>query len=202
VCSIDGGDYKYGAYAINLNPAVTLVELGHSGAEAYRIASGGTATAGRASTAGQAASATISNQSRPGNPLRVGDTFLVEVRGAPGQTVSVHAIQNGRDLGRSSYGSTDSSGYFRITGQLGPEHAGDWSEVWYVGDTAAPGIRFNVGPAIGPSGAAPEAGAHPPGAGEQPPLPFGGELAAPGGLLSSPLVLIGLAVGAYLVLKK
>lgn len=227
LCSANGGPYEHSAGAINRNPGVLMVELqgglpifspsGSTQPMTEPMGPGETQVQGTTSAGGggtsapsTSASARVSNHSRPGNPLRVGDTFLVEVTGAPGQPVAVHAIQNGRDMGRSTYGSTDSSGRFRLTGNLSAEHAGSWSEVWYVGTVAAPGVSFTVGPAVstsGPSGSAPPATTHGtlPGGGLLDFLGGGGGGAGGGGgtgLFSNPLLLIALAVGGYLVLKK
>jgi hypothetical protein len=180
------------------------------------IGSSQTATASASSTGGtadMAVSAKVSNYSRPGNPLRSGDTFLVEVTGPPNQPVTVRATQNGKDLGETAYGSTDSSGRFRLTGSLTDAHTGNWVEVWSVGGRPAPGVSFSVGPAVSSTvssgdkasgdkasegGDRGDAGATTGGSG-------GGAGGGSGaGFLSgvNPWVLVAVAAGAFLLVKK
>lgn len=86
----------------------------------------------------------IENTSRPGQALRAGDAFRVRVTGArPGATVEVEAYQDGRSLGRTRYGTTDSAGSFTLTGTIGAEHAGRWREIWHIGGDSVT-VEFTV----------------------------------------------------------
>jgi hypothetical protein len=93
----------------------------------------------------------LENASRPGQPLRVGDSFRATITGAqPGAAVEVEAYQDGRSLGRTRYGQTDAQGNFSLTGTIGSEHVGHWREIWHIG-SAAVTIEFDVQPAASPT---------------------------------------------------
>ena len=93
----------------------------------------------------------LENASRPGQPLRAGDTFRARVTGAqPGAAVEVEAYQDGRSLGRTRYGLADAQGNFNLTGTIGREHVGHWREIWHIG-SAAVTIEFDVQPAPSPT---------------------------------------------------
>lgn len=91
-----------------------------------------------------AATATISNTSRPGQPFQVGDAWKLVVAGTPNQPVSGTASQNGKSLGTTPYGSTDSTGSLVLTGSMDASTVGAWSELWTVGTVSAPVISFSV----------------------------------------------------------
>jgi len=82
------------------------------------------------------ASIALNNLSRPGQSFQVGDLYQVVISGAaPNAPVTNSASQNGASLGTTSYGSTDGSGNFTISGTLQSEHVGSWIEQWTVGGT-------------------------------------------------------------------
>ena len=93
---------------------------------------------------GVAASATLSNTSRPGQDFEVGDSFRLVLTGAPGAPVADTATQNGKSLGTTTYGVTDSNGQKVIDGQMASPHVGAWREMWTVGAQSAPVISFTV----------------------------------------------------------
>jgi hypothetical protein len=78
------------------------------------------------------------------NKFYVGTEWLIYVYGAPNQPVSVHAWQNGKDLGTSQVGQTDASGRFELKGSFDPGTIGNWEEIWYVGGQEAGRIAFRV----------------------------------------------------------
>src|SRR5574337_894333 len=85
-------------------------------------ASGGGAEGG--GTGGSGASAPVLrvaliNTSRPGQPFRVGDDFRISISGAkPNAQFAVSATQDGRSLGTTPFGKTDSQGNYTQTGHL------------------------------------------------------------------------------------
>jgi hypothetical protein len=88
---------------------------------------------------------TISNQSRPGQPFQVGDSWLLSITGAPSQPVLASANFNGQAYGTNTpMGSTDSTGKFSTSGTFSSAQVGNWSEVWTVGGVAAASITFSV----------------------------------------------------------
>jgi hypothetical protein len=98
-------------------------------------------------------SASIQNQSRPGQPFQVGDTWLITVTGPANSPVSNTATQNGNLLGTTPYGSTDGSGNFTLSGQMTAGTVGSWTESWSVGGVAASPLSFSVSAAApAPSG--------------------------------------------------
>jgi len=117
-------------------------------------ASAGATSGGSSTTAGTQTyrpQVQLENASRPGQPLRAGDTFRARVTGAqPGAAVEVEAYQDGRSLGRTRYGQTDAQGNFILTGTIGREHVGHWREIWHIG-SAAVTIEFDVQPAPSPT---------------------------------------------------
>lgn len=89
--------------------------------------------------------AVLSNTSRPGQSFQVGDSWSLQITGAPNSPVSDAATQNGQSLGSTPYGSTDGNGNFSLTGTFTSATAGTWSEAWTVGGVAAPTLNFTVG---------------------------------------------------------
>jgi hypothetical protein len=88
---------------------------------------------------------TISNQSRPGQPFQVGDSWLLTITGAPSQPVTASANFNGSAYGNNTpFGSTDSTGKFSTSGTFSSGQIGNWSEVWTVGGVPAASITFSV----------------------------------------------------------
>lgn len=92
-------------------------------------------------------SVTLQNTTRVGSlNFVVGDSFLVNVIGTPGQAVSVDAVFNGVDLGMTQMGTTDSQGNFGLSGVEGPAQVGGWLENWYVGGQLVATFSFIVSP--------------------------------------------------------
>jgi hypothetical protein len=75
---------------------------------------------------------------------RAGGRFTLKVWGPPNQTVEIAAWQNSLSHGRTAYGTTDSSGYFEISGVWAPEHAGRWQEDIYVGGELVGRLDFEI----------------------------------------------------------
>jgi hypothetical protein len=75
---------------------------------------------------------------------RAGGRFTLTVWGPPNQTVEIAAWQNSLSHGRTAYGTTDSSGYFEISGVWAPEHAGRWQEDIYVGGELVGRLDFEI----------------------------------------------------------
>jgi hypothetical protein len=97
----------------------------------------------------RAATAAISNTSRPGQPLQVGDSWKLVVTGTANQPVSGTASQDGQSLGTTPYGSTDANGQLILTGSMDASTVGNWSELWTVGTVSAPVLTFSVSAAPG-----------------------------------------------------
>ena len=75
---------------------------------------------------------------------RVGGRFTLKIQGAPSSQVSIRAWQNGNDHGTTPLGTTDSRGYYEISGVWGDEHAGQWVEIIYVGGEQVGQINFEI----------------------------------------------------------
>jgi hypothetical protein len=100
------------------------------------------------------ATVTFQNTSRPGQPFQVGDSWQLTIKGTANQPVSGTVSQNGKSLGTTAYGSTDSTGQLVLTGSMDSTTVGSWSELWTVGTTSAPVLTFSVSsaPTPAPSG--------------------------------------------------
>lgn len=101
---------------------------------------------GGGGSAARAVSVSLENTSRPGVGLRVGDAWTLRVSGSPNSAVTGAARQDGRDMGSTGYGSTDSQGLLVIRGTMGAEHVGTWVEKWTVNGMTAD-LTFTVQPA-------------------------------------------------------
>lgn len=88
--------------------------------------------------------ASIQNTSRPGQPLQVGDSWLVTVTGAPNSPVTDTATQNGTSLGTTGYGSTEANGNFTLPGTATAGVIGSWTETWAVAGLPASPLSFSV----------------------------------------------------------
>lgn len=87
----------------------------------------------------------LTNLTRGGSNFIVGDDWRVDITGPPSQEVKVTATQNGNPLGTTSYGYTDGSGQFQLSGFMDAGAIGNWSQVWSVGDVpAVPTLNFSV----------------------------------------------------------
>jgi hypothetical protein len=92
--------------------------------------------------------ASITNLSRPSaSSFQVGDRWEIRVSGAANSPVSVTAKLPNGETSSTSYGSTDSSGSYRMNGQMAEDSIGHWVETWHVGNRDAAAISFDVLPA-------------------------------------------------------
>jgi hypothetical protein len=86
------------------------------------------------SPAASAAPVTVSmnNITRPGSDTSysVGDQWQITLTGAPGTAVSASASQNGKSLGTTPFGSLNAQGQMVLTGTMGADQTGSWSESW------------------------------------------------------------------------
>jgi hypothetical protein len=159
---------------------------------------------------------TLQNTSRPGSPFQVGDRWRLSITGAaPNSPVTALATQNGQSLGETPMGTTDSSGRFSLTGAMGTGEVGSWSESWNVGgEPVGDFLNFTVSErsasASGTRSSSAGGGSvSSTGGGTQPGIvdTAGEDVASEmngdgGGLLgSNTLLLVGLAVGAFVLFK-
>lgn len=87
------------------------------------------------------------NTTAPNQPFQVGDSWSLQINGAPNSPVTDTASQNGASLGTTSYGSTDSNGNLFLSGTFDSSTVGTWVETWSVGGISAGPISFTVSPA-------------------------------------------------------
>lgn len=83
----------------------------------------------------------------------VGSPWQMLVMGPANKPVSVAATHDGRSLGETTYGSTDSAGRFEMAGTFGAETVGSWQQIWKVGGEPVGTVTFTVMPAPGPNSA-------------------------------------------------
>jgi hypothetical protein len=76
--------------------------------------------------------------------FNVGDQWRLTISGPPNLPVTGAAQQSGRNLGVSSYGSTDSTGHLVLTGTMTADTVGSWSEQWTVGGRPVGSVSFVV----------------------------------------------------------
>jgi hypothetical protein len=88
----------------------------------------------------------IANTTRPGQQsFYPSDSYLVQITGAtPNQQVTAAATQNGKSLGTTPFGNTDSAGNFSITGTMSADQIGNWVEVWMVAGLQSGTASFSV----------------------------------------------------------
>lgn len=87
---------------------------------------------------------TLRNLSRSSANFYVGDSWQVTIRGEAGKDVSVTTSHDGY-TSSASYGQTDASGSFILTGSMAASHVGNWLETWKVGGVqASPTLSFFV----------------------------------------------------------
>lgn len=117
---------------------------------------------------------TLTNLSRPGQSLRVGDWLRVEILdGPPNQTVSMTEIHNG-STATTDLGKTNPSGAWSKDVLCTDNEIGHWVEHWRVGNTpVTPILTFDIS-AIIPQPAA------------KTPAPNGGAPAGGGGKTEAP----------------
>jgi hypothetical protein len=180
LCSVDGGPYEHGAYAVNASPGTLLVELGAASplfppaggsGPAVTETPSGTLPPTQLVTTAPTPTVQILNTTRPGQPFRVGDGWRLTVTGQAVAQVSATVTQNGRSLGTTIYGSTDSAGRFVLTGVMDASTVGTWSEVWTVGNRSAAPLGFVVSPAAATVPAPPAGGSQDHPVSQAPPTP-------------------------------
>lgn len=178
--------------------------------------------AGSQSASGAGGSLVFRNTSGGSNNLLVvGQGWKVEIVGAPGQDVMLMGGKNGQEL-QYNAGKTDASGRFTLSGTATADQVGTWREKWFVGTKEVGSVTFQIVPAS-TSGGGGGGGAHdthtPAGGGggfmESISSLFGGGGSGGGGTAMSvstggaslslggmsPLLLAGIAVGAFFLLK-
>lgn len=93
----------------------------------------------------QGGSSKVGNFSFSPSGYGVGDTWSMSISGAtPNSPVTISASQNGSSMGTSSFGSTDGSGNWSLSGQFGTNNVGVWSESVMVGGSVVGGLNFTV----------------------------------------------------------
>ena len=92
------------------------------------------------------ATAIITNVSRPGQALQVGDQYLTTIQGAPNQPVTMLGLLNAVVVhpATTQVGVTDSNGQLLVQGTLVTSNIGVHLQTWYVGTVAAMPITFTV----------------------------------------------------------
>jgi len=81
------------------------------------------------------------------NGFQAGAPWTIVVSGQPNRPVSIAARKDGRDLGETTYGSTDSQGQFQMKGTFTEDTVGQWSETVKVGGEIVGSLQFTVLPA-------------------------------------------------------
>jgi hypothetical protein len=92
--------------------------------------------------------------------FQVGMPWTIVVSGQPNRQVSITARKDGRDLGETTYGNTDSQGQFQMRGTFTEDTVGQWSETVKVGGETVGSLQFTVLPA--PVSEAPPGSSQPP----------------------------------------
>lgn len=89
---------------------------------------------------------TIANTTRPGQQsFYPSDSYIVQISGAtPNQPVTAAATQNGKSLGTTPFGNTDTAGNFSISGTMSTDQIGNWVEVWMVAGLQSGTASFSV----------------------------------------------------------
>jgi hypothetical protein len=96
------------------------------------------------------ATTNVSNNMRLGfqtTGYKVGDSWTISISGAPGvgRNVVVTTTKDGKSLGTSNVGKTDSSGAFVLNGRFDSNSVGVWHEEWNVEGTPIGNLDFTVG---------------------------------------------------------
>lgn len=88
--------------------------------------------------------------SRGGTALQPGDTWTVQIQGAPPNSpVTVTGGNMGQSI-TNSMGATDANGNFSLSGSITSDQAGVWAEQWSVGGQPAGSFAFTVTVPPGP----------------------------------------------------
>jgi hypothetical protein len=89
-------------------------------------------------TAARAVSVSLENTSRPGQALMSGDQWTLRINGSPESEVLGWGEHNGQGAGESRFGKTDSQGVLVIRGQMKDAEIGQWRQRWTVAGMSAP----------------------------------------------------------------
>lgn len=86
----------------------------------------------------------ITNLTKNGAVFAAGDSWELDITGAPNSTVSISGTHDGRDMGNTPMGTTDANGRFVLRASMTPNEVGLWNEFVHVGtETSAP-LYFEV----------------------------------------------------------
>src|SRR5271157_2947035 len=78
-----------------------------------------------------------------GNTYSDADSFTVTVKGAPNTAVYVQQTAGAVQGNKYPMGTTNSSGIWSTSGSWAPQYDNTYTQVWYVGNTAAaPTLNF------------------------------------------------------------
>lgn len=87
----------------------------------------------------------LSNLTRYGSSnFVVGDQFQVLATGNPGDEVTAQATFNGQQLPATDWGSIPDTHQLKITGTMGPDNVGAWSQQWFVAGVLQASFNFVV----------------------------------------------------------
>jgi hypothetical protein len=93
---------------------------------------------------GLATTAVLSNLTRPGETLAVGDYSLLQVSGDPNSDVWVDVTFPSGATAHTKFGKTDAAGNFASQQPYTAEHVGLWRMVWSVGEQPAQSMDVEV----------------------------------------------------------
>jgi hypothetical protein len=93
---------------------------------------------------GLATTAVVSNITRPGETLAVGDRSLLQISGDPNSDVWVNVIFPSGETGHTKFGRTDASGNFSSQQPYSASDVGHWHMVWSVGEQPAEAMDVEV----------------------------------------------------------
>ena len=92
-----------------------------------------------------APSVAITNLSRSDGSFQVGDSWRIDITGAPNQPITVLSTQNGTAVGSATpMGKTDATGRASVSGSFAQNTIGTWREMWTIGSSPAPVLVFSV----------------------------------------------------------
>jgi len=105
----------------------------------------GARPSGAAGAAAYYPTVSVSNLTRPGQPFQVDDELLVQIGGGrPNAAVTATATHDG-STSTSSFGNTDSGGFFQVRKRMTNAEIGTWQQTWKVGtEEASPRLSFSV----------------------------------------------------------
>jgi len=111
--------------------------------------------AGSTSPGGLALSFAFTNLTSGDNTnFKVGDRWQIDITGPPNAPVSMNGGRNGEN-NLHQMGVIDSSGRFKLNGQMGQGEIGSWTEAWRVNNQIIASFSFRVQPSGSVTGNAP-----------------------------------------------